>query len=146
VPDVIQALVLLGTGDPELEGVTVADGPQVTDSTAPDWLIIGFDGDPSGDFEAAQSVGDWSGLGTRREEELTVTVAAIANRGDTDVVAARQRVYEIGERVAAWLAADPSLGLPELQAAVGAARLVQDQTDQGAQARLLITVVGRAFM
>jgi len=147
VPEVLDALVALGKSetDGELSGVVIADGPEVTDSAAPDWLIVGFDGDPSGDFEAAQSVGGWSDLSSGREEAFQVTVAAVATRGDTDIVAARQRVYEIAARVEAWLRADPSIGLPSLEAAVEATRLVQDQTEDGAQARLLLTVAGRAF-
>lgn len=145
VPEVLERLVALGKADSELSGVEVADGPQVTESAASDWLVIGFDGDPSGDFEAAQSVGGWSDLRTGREEQFQITVAAIANRGDTDIVAARRRAYEIGTRVEAWLQADPSIGLPSLEAAIEATRLTQNQTDQGAQAVLLLTVAGRAF-
>lgn len=146
IPDVIEALVGLGKTDPDLKGVSVADGPQVSDTAAADWLIVGFDGDPSGDFEAAQSVAEFAGLGTRREEQFQVTVAAIANRGDTNIVAARKRVYEIGACVIAWLRASPNLGLAELEASIGATRLVQGQTDQGAQAVLLLTVAGRGFI
>ncbi|MFE9923272.1 hypothetical protein ACFYQA_17305 [Streptomyces sp. NPDC005774] len=146
IPEVIETLVQLGKTDPELVDVTVADGPEVSDTAAEDWLVVGFDGDPTGDFEAAQSVAEYVGLGTRREEQFQITVAAISNRGDTDIVAARKRAYEIGGRVVAWLHASPSLGLAELEASVGATRLVQDQTDQGASARLLLTVAGRGFI
>jgi hypothetical protein len=147
VPEVIDALVALGKSEvaAELAGVQVADGPEVTDSGAPDWLIVGYDGDPTGDFQAAATVGGWAGLGSRREEQWQVTVAAIASRGDTDVRAARARVYEIGARVEAWLAADPSLGLPALEAAIEASRLTQDQDGPGMQAVLLLTVAGRGF-
>lgn len=147
VPEVIDALVALGNAEAgaELSGVVVSDGPEVTATGAPDWLIVGFDGDPAGDFQAAQTVGGWAGLGTGREEQFQVTVAAIAARGDTDVRAARERAYEIGARVEAWLRADPSIGLPSLEAAVEASQLTQDQTDQGVQALLLLTVAGRAF-
>ncbi|REE62125.1 hypothetical protein BX257_4738 [Streptomyces sp. 3212.3] len=145
VPEVIEALVALGKADPELEGVVVADGPEVTDTSAPEWLVVGFDGDPNGDFEAAQTVGGWSDLGTGREEEFQITVAAIAHRGDTDAVAARQRAYEIAARVEVWLRTQPNLGLASLEAAIGGTRLVQDQTEDGASARLLLSVAGRAF-
>ncbi|MFE2041673.1 hypothetical protein ACFXAZ_12215 [Streptomyces sp. NPDC059477] len=146
VPEVIEALAALARTDPELADVAVADGPEVTESAAQDWLIIGFDGDPSGDFEAAQSVIEAAGLGTSQEEQFQITVAAIANRGDTDIVAARTRAYEIGERVTAWLRESPSLGLDGLEAGIGGTRLVQDQTVQGAQARVLLTVAGRGFI
>ncbi|MGW3166980.1 hypothetical protein ACWC9Q_29800 [Streptomyces sp. NPDC001142] len=145
VPDLIERLVQLGAADPSLKGVRVSDGPEVTGDTNQDWLIVGFDGDPQGDFQAAQTVGGWAGLGTSREEEFQVTVAAIAQRGDTDVPAARRRAYEIAAHVEAWLRADPTLGLRSLEAAIGATQLMQDQTDRGAQAVLLLTVAGRAF-
>jgi hypothetical protein len=146
IPAVIEALVALGQTDSGLAGVEVCDGPQVSDTEAPDWLVVGFDGDPSGDFEAAQSLADFAGLGVGREEAFEITVAAIANRGDTDIVAARNRVYEISARVVAWLNEQPSLGLPSLEAAITGTRLVQDQTEDGAQARLLLTVAGRGFI
>ncbi|MFE2046634.1 hypothetical protein ACFXAZ_38135 [Streptomyces sp. NPDC059477] len=152
IPEVIAALVALARADPafapggDSDGVTVADGPEVTDDAAPDWLIVGFDGDPTGDFEAAQSAAEAVGLGTSREEQFQITVAAVANRGDDDVVAARARAAEIGERVTAWLRESPSLGLDGLEAGIGGTRLVLDQTEQGAQARVLLTVAGRGFI
>ncbi len=145
VPEIIDQLVMLGKADPDLSDVRVSDGPEVTDDSAMDWLIVGFDGDPNGDFQAAQSVGGWSDLRTGREEQFQVTVAAISQRGDTDVRAARARAYEIGARVEAWLRAEPSIGLPSLEAGIEATQLTQDQTNQGVQAVLLLTVAGRAF-
>jgi hypothetical protein len=145
IPEVLDALVALGTADADLADVAVSDGPEVTELSSPDWLIIGWDGDPGGSFQAAQAVGGWTSLATGREEQWQVTVAAIATRGDTDVRAARLRVYEIGARVEAWLLADPSIGLASLEAAIEASQLTQDQTTQGVQVRLLLTVAGRAF-
>jgi hypothetical protein len=145
VPELIDTLVQRGKTDTELDAVTVTDGPEVTEDSAHDWLIIGFDGDPDGDFTAAQTVGGWAGLSSRREEQFQITVAAIASRGDTDVRAARVRVYEIGARVEAWLREAPSLGLEGLEAAIEASRLTQDQDDTGVQAVLLLTVAGTAF-
>lgn len=145
IPELIDALVSQLGADPGLSGVAVVDGPEVSEVVTPDWLIVGWTGDADGDFQAAQTVGGWASLATGREEQLDLTVAAIATRGDTEVRAARQRVYEIGARLEALLAADPSLGLVSLEVAIEASQLVQDQTDQGAQARLLLTVAGRAF-
>ncbi|WPP30039.1 hypothetical protein [Streptomyces sp. CL7] len=145
VPEVIDRLVELGKADGALKDVRVADGPEVTEDSSEDWLIVGFDGDPAGDMQAAQTVGGWAGLGRRREEQWQITVAAIASRGDTDVRAARMRAYEIGARLEAWLLADPTLGLLELEAAIEASQLTQDQNDDGVQALLLLTVAGRGF-
>lgn len=146
VPELIDALMARLPEDPALTGVAVVDGPEVTESQAPDWLIIGWSGDPDGDFQAAQTIGGWASLvASDREEQLQLTVAVIASRGDTNVRAARARAYEIGGRLEALLAADPAVGLRSLEVAVEATQLVQDQTDQGVQARLLLTVAGRAF-
>ncbi|MGW0169557.1 hypothetical protein ACWDWT_30930 [Streptomyces sp. NPDC003343] len=145
IPELIDALTALGKDDPALEGVRVVDGPEVSEDAAPDWLIVGFDGDGDGDFQAASTVGGWSDLRTGREEQFQLTVAAIANRGDLDVRAARTRVYEIGARVEAWLRADPSAGLLSLEAGVEATQLQQALTNQGVSARLLLTVAGQAF-
>lgn len=152
VPEVIEALVQLGKTEPAYEadkhgkgGVVVADGPQDPDDAVPDWLIIGFDGDPDGELEAATSVGGWSDLGTGREEEFQITVAAIASNGDGDIVSARKRAYEIAAPLEEWLRTNPNLGLRSLEAAIAGTRLVQDQTEDGVQAVLLLTVAGRAF-
>lgn len=145
VPEVLDALTTRLQADVELAGVQVVDGPAVTETSSPDWLIVGYDADQDGDFQAAQAVGGWTSLATGREEQFQVTVAAIAGRGDTDVRAARTRAYEIGHRVDELLAADPGIGLPSLEAAVEATTLQQTQTGQGVQVRLLLTVAGRAF-
>ncbi|MFC8658454.1 hypothetical protein ACFUCT_25105 [Streptomyces parvus] len=145
VPELIDALVAALRADPALKGVEVTDGPEVTETGAPDWLVVGFDGDPDGGFQAAQTLGGWASLATGREEQIEVPVAAVASRGDTDVRAARMRVYEIGARLEALLAADPGVGLRSLEVAIEASQLFQPQTDQGVQARLLLTVAGRAF-
>lgn len=145
VPEIIDRLVALAEGDSGLKDVRVSDGPEVTGDTDPDWLLVGWDGDPAGDFTAAGSLGGWADLRGGREEQWQITVAAVSNVGDTDVRAARRRVYEIAARVEAWLSASPNLGLESVEAGIEAAQLVQDQTTKGAQARLLLTVAGRAF-
>ncbi|MFE7347522.1 hypothetical protein [Streptomyces fimicarius] len=145
VPELIDALVAALRADEGLAGVVVTDGPEVTAGAVPDWIVVGFDGDGDGDFQAASSVQDWASLGTDRTEQFQLTVAVIALRGDTDVKAARDRVYALAAPVRALLWADPSLGLPSLQVGVGAAQLSQVQTEQGVQAVLLLTLAGEAF-
>ncbi|MEV4974447.1 hypothetical protein [Streptomyces scopuliridis] len=145
VPELIDALVDRCRADEVLADVMVTDGPEVGGATADDWLLIGFDGNPEGDFEAAQTVGGWASLSTGREEQLQIPVGVVATRGDTDVRAARDRVYQIGARLEELLRADPGVGLPSLEVAIEASQLVQDQTTDGVQARLVLTVAGRAF-
>ncbi|NYV72985.1 hypothetical protein [Streptomyces sp. UH6] len=147
VAEAIDALVALGQGDPALADVLVLDGPLVSDSNARELLIVGYDGDPNGDFEAASTTGEFADLGTGREEVFQVTVAALVSNGASDVRAARVRAYEIGGRVTAWLRADPSigLGLGRVLTAIESTRLRQEQTVQGVQAVLLMSVVGRGM-
>ncbi|MDX3353894.1 hypothetical protein PV703_11350 [Streptomyces sp. ME01-24h] len=145
VPELIDALVEMAKADDGLAGVRVTDGPEVSEDDAPDWLIVGFDGDPDGEFLAAQTEGGWSDLATGREEQFQLVVAAIAKRGDTNMRAARLRAYAIGGRLEALLRADPRVGLSSLEAAIVQTRLLQPQSDLGAMAVLLLTVAGRAF-
>lgn len=138
VPVLIDAVVALARADAVLSEAEVLDGPQVTESGAADWVLVGYDGDPGGDFQAASTAQDWAGLSTRRGERITLTVALVASRGDTDVRAARERVYTLGERLESLLRANPSLGLGAAQVAVDSTVLHQEQTAQGVQARLIL--------
>jgi hypothetical protein len=147
VPELLTALHSLTSTAPDLKalGVRVSNGAQVTDAAAPDWLLIGWDGDPEGEFETARTEGGWSDLAVGREENFEMPCAAISNRGDTDVLAAQARVYEIAGVLGALLKANPSVGLDSLEVAIAATTLQRPQTDQGASARLVITLAGRAF-
>ncbi|MFF2650387.1 hypothetical protein [Streptomyces sp. NPDC058045] len=145
LPELIDAVVAACTTAPGLDGVQVIDGPAVTDSRAGEWLIVGYDGDAGGTFEAGQTEGGWATLGTDREERLQLVAAIVVLRGGTDVRAARARAYEIAAPLEQLLAASPSLGMRSAELAIGASALVQEQTDRGAQVRLLLQLTGRAF-
>lgn len=145
LPEIIDALVQRWTTDPDLAEARVLDGPQVTDSAAQDWVMVGYDGGDSGSFQAATVEQDWAGMTALREERIALTVAVVACRGDTDVKAARDRVYEMAAVLAASLRADPSAGLPQMQIAIGSNVLHQEQTPDGIQARLIITLTCNTF-
>jgi hypothetical protein len=146
VPLLIEALLTGLQADPVLTDVVILDGPEVNESGLPEWVIVGYDGDEMGDFQAAQTVGGWTGLATTREEQLSLTVAVLVSTGETTVREARVRAYAIAGRVDAFLAADPTAGTgAALQVAVEATTLQQVQTGQGLQVRLLLTVAGQAM-
>ncbi|MCP3820066.1 hypothetical protein NLX86_18795 [Streptomyces sp. A3M-1-3] len=145
VPDLIDALVARFRTEEGLAAARVTDGPEVTAQDADDWVLVGYDGDPGGEFQAAVTEEEWAGLGASREETVQLPVTLLARRGDTDVKAARARVYELGAAVKAVLRADPAVGLPGVQFAVGATALFQAQTDQGIQARLVLTLACRTI-
>lgn len=146
VPALIDACVALFKADAGLSGAVVVDGPQVTAEQADDWVLVGYDGDANGSFQAATSTQNWAGLGTRRGESIALTVAVVARRGDTDVKAARDRVYALAGRIETVFRLNPSAALPELQVAVETGTLMQDQTPDGVQARLLLTLNADAFI
>lgn len=145
VPVLIDAVVDLSRADEVLSEAEVLDGPQVTESSAADWVLVGYDGDQNGDFQAATTAQEWAGLSTRRGERITLTVALVASRGDTDVRAARERVYALGERLESLLRANPSLGLTTAQVAVESTALHQEQTAKGVQARLILALGCQTF-
>ncbi|MFG2328250.1 hypothetical protein ACGFMM_01355 [Streptomyces sp. NPDC048604] len=145
VPELIDALVArLRTGE-GLSGVGVTDGPEITQEDLDDWVLVGYDGDPGGGFLAAAAEEEWAGLGVSREETIQLPITLLARRGDTDVRAARVRVYELGDVVRTILRADPTIGLPGVQSAVGSTGLFQTQTDQGIQTRLVLTLACRTI-
>lgn len=145
VPDLIDALVARLRTDEALAGVGVTDGPEVTEADLDDWVLVGYDGDPSGMFLAATTEEEWAGLGASREEAIQLPVTLLVRRGDTDVRAARNRVYALGDTVQAILHADPTIGLSGVQSAIGSTGLFQTQSDQGIQTRLVLTLACRTI-
>ncbi|MFD6684176.1 hypothetical protein [Micromonospora parva] len=146
VPDLIDALVGRLKAAEGLAGVGVTDGPEITQQDADDWVLVGYDGDPSGGLPAAATEEDWAGLGVSREESIQLPVSLLVRRGDADVKAARDRVYVLGDIVKGILRADPSIGLPGVQCAVGSTALFQTQfADQGIQTRLVLTLACRTI-
>lgn len=141
IPEVIDALVAAFRNSPELSDVEVADGPLVSDGSAPDWLCVGFDGDPEGSFEAAVSEEAYNDLYGTRGEQVTLPVTVVVSRGDTDVRDARDRAFQILAAVRALFLADPTIAGPQTQTAVGSTRLTQVQADNGIEIRLALSVV-----
>ncbi|RPE44162.1 hypothetical protein EDD90_7392 [Streptomyces sp. Ag109_O5-1] len=142
VPDLIDALVAALQASGGLTGVKVVDGPVVTDSAAEEWVFVGYDGDPEGDFTAATAQQEWAGLGAKKKnEDITVTCAVLVQRGSTDVRACRVRTYEVLAAVESVLRADPSLGFPTpTVCAVTEHAFHPEQTPDGIQGRLPFTV------
>ncbi|MFF4746791.1 hypothetical protein [Streptomyces sp. NPDC001268] len=145
VPDLIDALVVRFGTEEGLRQVGITDGPEITDADRDDWVLVGYDGDPNGEFQAAVTEEEWAGLGGSREELIQLPVTVLARRGDTNVKAARARAYEVGAVIKAMLRADPSMGMHGVQCAVGSTALFQPQTEQGIQARLVFTLACRTI-
>lgn len=141
IPAVIDALVSALQGAPGLSDVEVMDGPVMSDGTAPDWVCVGFDGDPNGSFESATAEAAYNDLYTTRAEQITVPCSVVVSRGDTDVSEARTRAFTIYDAVAAVFATNPGIAGPQTQSAVESTRLNQVQTSEGIEVRLALAVV-----
>ena len=144
VPELIGGVVTALTALPELEAVGVTDGPLVTDSGATEWILVGFDGNGDGDFTAATSELEPAGS-LRMSETISLTVALVASRGDTDVAAVRTRVYELYAAVVGYLNANPGGPLAGAETTVSGYSLSQLQTRDGMQARIALTLTARTF-
>ncbi|WP_084963753.1 hypothetical protein [Thermoactinospora rubra] len=141
VPAIINALVTLLSADPGLAG-KVVDGPPVTNDPLNEAVFIGYDGNPEGDGQAAESTQEWAGIGQRkRDETVQITCAVVVWRGSTKVQPVRQRVYELLGEVGEVLRADPSLGLPPpTLAEMASGQLFQSQRQSGIECRIPFVV------
>lgn len=144
VPEVIDALVTAFSAQPELEGVTVWDGPRVSKSTPREMLAVGFTG-VEGEA-GAESTTEPDGMAVSPDREtLLVRCAAAVLAGSNDIAAARRRAYDIFAAAGQAIVRDPRLGDVVLQASVGSHTLSQDQTTSGAQATVTFDVACEAF-
>lgn len=135
IAEVIDALVaVLGAG---LAG-KVIDGPPVTNDPLKEAVFVGYDGDPEGEGQAAETDQQWAGIGLkRRDETIQVTCAVVVWRGSTSAKPVRIRVLELLDEVGQILRVDPSLGLPSPTVAEFASgQLFQAQRQSGIECRI----------
>jgi hypothetical protein len=148
IPDVIDAL--FAQAATSLPGVTVSDGTGVTDAVG-DFLMIGVESPDDTDATSAAESGQQAatfGTDRPRQEDGTVTCAALSSNGDGDQKAARDAVFAMATAVAGLCRADPSLGItgyPMLVTDYGLSqRLMQNQYEDGVEAILMFSVRFRA--
>lgn len=128
-----------------LEGVQVADGPQVNADPSAEWLFVGWDGSETSEtVEAAVAEQDLMTFARGKKEGGEVKCAAIAVRGDTDIVAARQRALTVVSVAKNALKVDMPLGGAVMHAFVSEITYIPSQTDKGAKVRAVFTVVYQA--
>ncbi len=143
VPAVLTALVTSARAALPPE-VVVFDGQP--DRDAPDeCVVIGFTGNAlEAAVEDTRSVEEITRA--RDRERYQVTNLATSWLGeDQDMEAVRVRAFGFVDRIAAALAADPTLGGACMQARVSVTGLAQMQTAQGAVATVMFTVSVDAF-
>lgn len=90
----------------------VIDGPGAIGDTK-DFVYVGYDGDPEGEWQAAQLDQEWAGIGNKsRDETFDVVCAAVSRYSADSVKVSRDRVQAQFTLVEAAILANPSLGLP----------------------------------
>jgi hypothetical protein len=152
VPAVLSYLADTFTAAPTLgqavPPVRVYDGPAVTAEPATLILWVGLD-DPDSDAAplAATSERAWAGLGGQ-QEAIVVYCAAEAWSGTDDIRPVRTAAYQIVAAVETLVRADATgFGGNGLTADPGvtASELRQNDTDRGAQARVVFSIILRAL-
>lgn len=142
VPNLVDNFLAALTAAAGLNGVQIVDGPLVSDSSATELVVVGFDADPEGEYEAASTTQTWAGIGAKRKnEEIQVTCAVLVRKGSTAVKPMRDRLFAIFAEVEAVVRADPSMGLPPPSVcAITDTSYRTPQTSNGIEGRLLFTL------
>ena len=142
VPELIDAFLAALGESSDLTGVQVVDGPLVTSSAALEWVFVGYDGDPGGEFSTASTSQQWAGLGAlAKNEDILLTCSVLVQGGLTDVRARRVRCFEIFAAVEAVVRADPALTLPPpTVCSISDTSFHTEQTERGVQARMPFTL------
>ncbi|MFJ9114479.1 hypothetical protein ACIRJO_02905 [Streptomyces sp. NPDC102394] len=142
VPDLIDNFLAALADAAGLSGVQIVDGPEISDSSAGEMVVVGFDADPEGDYEAASTTQAWAGIGAKKKnEDIQVTCAVLVRKGSTAVKPLRDRVFAIFAEVETVVRADPSLGLPPpTVCAITDTSFRTPQTSRGIEGRLAFTL------
>jgi hypothetical protein len=136
-----------------LPGVTVSDGPPLSDDAYEQLVCVGWDLFSPDDDTAADIEQTWrdSGSGAVGEETVTLLCSVLAQNGDQDIAAVRTAATLLllsltdALRPAPGFPADSSLGVPGVMwARLAVGRLVQRQTDLGVCAGYSFTVQVRS--
>lgn len=138
IPGVLDALVSAFRASPALAEVEVTDGPQMSNSASPDWVCVGYDGDPEGEFVSADVELDWTGLNTKRGEAMQIPVTVIVSRGSTEIKPARDDAFAYYDAISAIT---PTIRVPQTRVYVGVNRLHQIQDDKGVHVHLALIVL-----
>jgi len=150
----LKGLVAVFEAAPALEGVDVYDGPAVSNSKATAALSVGFAGErmnrtgayPETEQPAVSVTSAPAGLGggDLAEQYLVQNMLAVLD-GGKDIVAARQRAYDLLGAAGDAVAADKTLSGAVAWARPGGHSLTQEQTPRGAVITIVFEVEIEAF-
>ncbi|MDG9717402.1 hypothetical protein [Streptomyces sp. DH24] len=147
VPAAVAALLDILRAAPALAGVRIVDGPESTNASERDMILVGWQ--PGADAAVALTQ-SFNGAGARtRDEDFDISCYAESRRGDKDMSVVRDRVFVLVGAVEAALRATneapeaPTLNGTVLWAHLTAGNLQQAQAE-GVVAGLAFTVSCRA--
>jgi hypothetical protein len=147
VPAAVAALLDILRASPALAGVRIVDGPESTNATERDMILVGWQ--PGGEASVALEQ-SFNGAGARtRDEEFAISCYAESRRGDKGMATSRNRVFElVGAVETALRATNEAPEAPTLNGTVLWAHLttgnLQQAVAEGALAGLAFTVSCRA--
>jgi len=139
VPGALARLVEVAEQAPELDGVTVRDGPKIEDSTVRQVLYIGWSGGTEDTDVETQLASEGLG-GNPDREQAAIRCTAWVSAGETDVPSVRTAAYAIVSGLGAAIDRDRTLGGSVMRASIGSHTLTQQQTGRGAQAAITFEV------
>jgi hypothetical protein len=138
VPAVIAALVTAfrTSASLGLAGVPVRDGPELTQESGLEAVAVGYTGDQAEDVVTGAASPEGLAVLPDRERYAVTCTVEVVDPG-SDITAARVRAYAA---CGAAIAVDHTLGKVALRASLGIGSLQQQQTSNGALARVVFPV------
>lgn len=145
VPAAMTNLVAIFRAEAGLAGVTIRDGPELTDAAATEVLAVGYLGpDDDSTASGAYAFGDLSAR-TSRETYTIVCAIAVAHGDEEDVTGARARALALYNAAGNALTNNITLRGAVMKAGLGGWSLRQDQATGGMYERLRFEVTVDAF-
>jgi hypothetical protein len=147
VPAALTALLAILRASAALDGVRIVDGPESTNATERDMLLVGWQ--PDGDTAVSLEQSFNSAGARTRDEAFTIACYAESRRGDKDMAVTRNRVFELVAAVETALRATneapeaPTLNGTVLWAHLTTGNLAQRQSE-GTVAGLSFSVTCQA--
>jgi hypothetical protein len=121
-------------------GVPVRDGPELTAEPSTEAVAVGYRGGDQGQ-DVVTGTASPEGLAVLPDRErYAITCCAEVLDTGSNITAARIRAYQLHAACGAAVAADHTLGKAVLRASVGIGSLQQQQTADGALARVTFPV------
>ena len=141
VPAAIAALVAAFKTSPSLglAGVPVRDGPELAAASGSEAVAVGYTGDAHEDVVTGTASPEGLGVLPDRERYAVTCAIEVVDPG-SDLAAARARAYQLHAACGAAITVDHTLGKAVLRASIGIGSLQQQQTSNGALARVVFPV------